>query len=348
MPVLTPRRASTLTVNAVPRGAVLSETIIPTCSSSRRSPRTGTQISPRPYLAMKFTASGVTLSAAMTRSPSFSRSSSSTTTRIRPARISSTPSSIVTKSRLLSSLTWVPSPGTTSSGDSMSPRSSHPLASNRESPLDVLADHIHFQVYSLSGFPSPEGGLAERVRNQHDLEGGAVEGCHGQAHAVHGDRALRDEERGERVVLAAHSEPRRVPFPGQPRDQTHPIHVTLHKVSSHETTEAQGAFEVHTVPLCEVGQRGPGQRFRPEVEPDPIRRALDDGQADAVHGNAGPLGRVVEHQVRADDEPRPPALHDPPHLFDQSCEHAGRCGFAFVSRSPRIRRPVERRCLQIG
>src|SRR5215831_8840307 len=47
------------------------------------------QISPRPYLAMKLMASGVTLSAARVRSPSFSRSSSSTTTIIRPARISS-------------------------------------------------------------------------------------------------------------------------------------------------------------------------------------------------------------------------------------------------------------------
>src|SRR5262245_40934808 len=227
MPVLTPRRASTLTVNAVPRGAVLSETIIAICSSSSRSPRMGTQISPRPYLAMKFTASGVTLSAAMTRSPSFSRSSSSTTTRIRPARISSTPSSIVTKSRLPSSLTLVPSPGTTSTGGSISPRSSHPLASSRESPLHVLADHVHLQVYSLSSFESPEGGLAERMRDQHDLEGGSIEGCHRQAHAIHGDRALRDEERAERVVLTSHAEPRRIPFPCQLRDQSHSIDVPL-------------------------------------------------------------------------------------------------------------------------
>src|SRR3954454_8633851 len=39
---------------------------------------------------MKLMASGVTCSAARVRSPSFSRSSSSTTTTIRPARISST------------------------------------------------------------------------------------------------------------------------------------------------------------------------------------------------------------------------------------------------------------------
>ena len=99
VPVVTPRRASTLTVKAVPSGAVLSETIMEICSWSRRSPIIGMQIRPRPCLAMKLTASGVTLSAAIRRSPSFSRSSSSTTTRMRPARISSTASSISTKSR---------------------------------------------------------------------------------------------------------------------------------------------------------------------------------------------------------------------------------------------------------
>ncbi len=43
------------------------------------------QISPRPWVAMKLMASGVTSSAAIVRSPSFSRSSSSTTTTMRPA-----------------------------------------------------------------------------------------------------------------------------------------------------------------------------------------------------------------------------------------------------------------------
>ncbi len=99
--MVTPRRASTLTVKAVPSGAVLSETIIEICSSSSRSPSIGMQMRPRPYLAMKLTASGVAFSAAMSRSPSFSRSSSSTTMSMRPARISSMPSSIETNSAWL-------------------------------------------------------------------------------------------------------------------------------------------------------------------------------------------------------------------------------------------------------
>ena len=95
VPVVTPRFASTVTVKAVPIGAVLSDTIMLMRSSSRRSPVMGTQMRPRPCLAMKLTASGVTRSAAMTRSPSFSRSSSSTTRIIRPWRMSSIAASIV-------------------------------------------------------------------------------------------------------------------------------------------------------------------------------------------------------------------------------------------------------------
>ena len=55
-------------------------------SSSSRSGVIDRQIRPRPYLAMKLIASGVTFSAAIVRSPSFSRSSSSTTMIIRPSR----------------------------------------------------------------------------------------------------------------------------------------------------------------------------------------------------------------------------------------------------------------------
>jgi hypothetical protein len=97
MPVVMPRRASTLTVKAVPIGAVFSVTIMPSRRASRRSPSIGTHMRPRACVTMKLTASGVTLSAAITRSPSFSRSSSSTTTRMRPSRISSIASSIVAK-----------------------------------------------------------------------------------------------------------------------------------------------------------------------------------------------------------------------------------------------------------
>ena len=95
MPVVTPRRASTLTVNAVPSGASLCSVIGRRPRWSARSSVRQRQISPRAWVAMKLIASGVANCAAIVRSPSFSRSGSSTTTTIRPSRMSSIASSIV-------------------------------------------------------------------------------------------------------------------------------------------------------------------------------------------------------------------------------------------------------------
>ena len=95
MPVETPRLASIETVKAVPNWVRLRSVIIGRPSSSQRSAVSARQISPRAWRAMKLTASAVMQSAAITRSPSFSRSGESTTTTMRPARISSRASSTV-------------------------------------------------------------------------------------------------------------------------------------------------------------------------------------------------------------------------------------------------------------
>src|ERR1039458_7644927 len=89
MPVVTPSLASMDSVNAVPKLEVFSADIWPRRRWSRRSSVMARQTRPRPYLAMKLMASGVIFSAAMVRAPSFSRSSSSMTTTMRPARMSS-------------------------------------------------------------------------------------------------------------------------------------------------------------------------------------------------------------------------------------------------------------------
>ncbi len=95
MPVVTPSRASIDCVKAVWKRAEFCATIGPRLSSSQRRGVSARQIRPRPWVAMKLIASGVTNWAAMVRSPSFSRSSSSHTTTMRPARMSASASSIV-------------------------------------------------------------------------------------------------------------------------------------------------------------------------------------------------------------------------------------------------------------
>src|ERR1700685_3787941 len=88
------RRAVIAVVNAVPSGAGFSPTIMLSPSRSIRSADIGRQISPRPNLAMKLTASGVAFSAAMHKSPSFSRCSSSIRMIMWPRRVSSSASSM--------------------------------------------------------------------------------------------------------------------------------------------------------------------------------------------------------------------------------------------------------------
>ena len=92
MPVVVPCRASTLWVKAVPKGSV-SDAGVVRLSSAARSAVMGAQMRPRAWVAMKVIASGVTWAAGSTRSPSFSRCSSSVTITIFPCRISATRSS---------------------------------------------------------------------------------------------------------------------------------------------------------------------------------------------------------------------------------------------------------------
>ena len=89
IPVVVPSRASTETVNAVPNLSWLFSTMRSRPSRWARSLESGAQMRPRPCVAIKLTASGVQCSAAMIRSPSFSRSSLSTRMIILPFRISS-------------------------------------------------------------------------------------------------------------------------------------------------------------------------------------------------------------------------------------------------------------------
>ena len=93
---------SILTVKAVLFGSVLLLTIGGKSNSSARLRRIGVHIKPRPSVAMKLIISGETNSAAATKSPSFSRSSSSTTITTLPWAISSNASSMVLSLMLIS------------------------------------------------------------------------------------------------------------------------------------------------------------------------------------------------------------------------------------------------------
>ena len=97
IPVVTPSRASIETVKFVPYCVPFSPapTIIGKPSSSQRASVKHRHTKPRACVTIKLIAAGVTKSLAMTKSPSFSRSSSSTRTTMRPALSSAMISCVV-------------------------------------------------------------------------------------------------------------------------------------------------------------------------------------------------------------------------------------------------------------
>jgi hypothetical protein len=86
IPVLVPAAASQLTVYAVPLGSWLFATMGGSSMARARSAVIGAHTTPEEWRMMKPIHSAVTVAAGMMRSPSFSRSSSSTTMIGRPAR----------------------------------------------------------------------------------------------------------------------------------------------------------------------------------------------------------------------------------------------------------------------
>ena len=186
--MLTPPAASIVTVKAVCSGASFLAAIRLRPSRSQRSAVSARQISPRASLAMKLTASGVANCAAITRSPSFSRSSPSQTTTMRPRRISSIASSIVAKGL---------SPA---SAPLLCPLRLGHLAHACSFPANGATNRsTYLATTSHSTFSlSPGRGLAEvrplqGLGDQRDLDPVLAERGDREADAAEGDRALLDD-----------------------------------------------------------------------------------------------------------------------------------------------------------
>src|SRR5207253_1424160 len=115
---------------------------------------------------MKLMTSGVTFSAAMVRSPSFSRSSSSTTMIIRPSRRASTAASIGANGervlRVICSLVF-----------DQFHRAQH-----------VLAEQVALEVHQVVDLQEPEVGVLPGERDDLDVEAAIVHAGDGQADPI--------------------------------------------------------------------------------------------------------------------------------------------------------------------
>src|SRR5574337_807648 len=202
-------------------------------------------MSPRPYLAMKFTASVVTLSAAMTRSPSFSRSSSSTTTSIRPARISSMAVSMDANAWPETSAGLVVMRLTSCAHRTREPQEGLTHLSRLEEPKEILADHVHFQVHPIPRPPPPERRDGERVGDHHDFKSIGVQDRHREAHPIHGHRAPGNHIAHEAGVRDLNPHPHGITFRGDAGHPPDAVHVAQDQVASQRRPETDGALEVH-------------------------------------------------------------------------------------------------------
>src|SRR5579859_4658212 len=120
---------------------------------------------------MKTMCSGLTFSAATTRSPSFSRSSSSTMMTNLPA--------------LRSSIAWeIVAAGISASS---------PI----EQTFSVAGQEVHLEVDHPPGRVGPGDGHGEGVRDQRHLESGGVDVLHGEAGPIDRDRPLLGHVRGQ-------------------------------------------------------------------------------------------------------------------------------------------------------
>src|SRR5512143_3801583 len=145
---------------------------------------------------MKLTSSARTLVAAMIRSPSFSRSSSSRITTISPAPTAATMSSIESSpDQAVSVVTRVTMFLQESQIDAL-------VALSLHEPLQIAGQQVHLNINSRAGPVVADHGLLLRVRDDVDRKTRPAHGVHGQAHAVHGHGSLhRDVTRERRRYL---------------------------------------------------------------------------------------------------------------------------------------------------
>ena len=253
MPVLVPCRASTETVNAVRFDSVFTGTISGRSSSSRRSPVIGTQMTPEVCWRKNAIFSGVAASAAMMRSPSFSRASSSVTTTISPRPMAAIASSIRANGITRSSVCKSRSTYLATTSTSRLTRSPRPLRAERGDGHGVGDD----------GHGEP---VVERL---HD----------GEAASVDGDRALLHDV-AEQLGRHPHAEIGR-----GLHDLAHRVDVTLHEMAAEPVGQPHRALEVHRVAGPQVVEVRARERLVDRVRLPPARADLGDGHATTVDGD---------------------------------------------------------------
>src|SRR5439155_15421967 len=243
---------------------------------SIRSPVMGTQMRPEVCLRKNAIASGVAASAAMMRSPSFSRSSSSTTTTISPRPIASMAFSTVANG-ILALVLSVP---------------------GGEEPLDVLGHHVDLEVDAVAGLPGPQRRDGRGVRDDRHREAVVERLDHGQAAAVDRDRSLLDDV-AQHVLRHPDAQ-----IGCGADDLADAVDRALHEVAAQPVGQPDRPFEVDTVARLEIAEIAASQWLVDDVDRVPAGADVDHGEAHAVVGDRVADLHVLEDDAGFDHEPR--------------------------------------------
>ena len=277
--MVTPSRASTETVKAVPNGVSFWSVICRSPSSSQRSSVRQRQTSPRACVTMKLTASGVANCAAIVRSPSFSRSSSSTTTTKRPARMSSIASSTVANGLSVRVSAVIVTGGIVPASSLSTYFAS--TSTSRLTPLAAASSEsvVSASVCGISATSKPLSSTAATVSETPSTR----------------DRALLDAVAEQlRGRLDPHA--RAVALRLDRRDRADAVDVALDVVAAERIAGAQRRLEVDAV----AERLHAGERLRHDVEREPAVAASTTVRQTPSTETESPSSAVV---AALDDEP---------------------------------------------
>ncbi len=273
---------------------------------------------PRPYLAMKLIASGVANWAAIVRSPSFSRSSSSQTTTIRPRRMSSIASSIVENGPCV----HPDAHALCLALRHMAHARSFP-ANGDTSRSTYLATMSH-STFSLSPAPVSPRVVLSRVSGIRETSAqDSPKSTTVRLDAVECDRSLLDHVAVQPRVEANSQPPGKAVLLGRD-DRADAIDVALHDVPTEAIGSSHRQLQVDSVAGLQPSQRGHLQRLVHGLGLESIRVGGTRGQAGAVDGY-----RVAQRHLCAKParNPQPCAVGagvdrlDRPNVLDQPGEH---------------------------
>ena len=156
------------------------------------------------------------------------------------------------------------------------------------------------RLTGVPGAAAPERRALERLGDQRDGEGVAVDVDDGERDAVDGDRALLDDvaeqvggrgdrdDAGEAVLLDR-------------ADRAEAVDVPLHDVAAEPVRGAQRELQVHVRARRHLGQRGAPQRLVHDLGAELLAGDRRGGEADAVDGHGVALGDLAR-QARADGQ----------------------------------------------